>query len=45
MPGVPPTRFTYLGPEGTFSEQALRRVPAAERAELRPARSVPDALD
>ncbi|MQA24784.1 MAG: prephenate dehydratase [Micromonosporaceae bacterium] len=45
MPGVPPTRFTYLGPEGTFSEQALRRIPAAKRAELRPARSVPDALD
>lgn len=45
MPGVPPTRFTFLGPEGTFSEQALRRVPAAERAELRAARSVPDALD
>ena len=23
MPGVPPSRFVYLGPEGTFSEQAL----------------------
>ena len=23
MPGVPPTRFVYLGPEGTFAEQAL----------------------
>jgi prephenate dehydratase len=45
MPGVPPTRFTYLGPEGTFSEQALRQVPAARKAELIPARSVPDALD
>jgi prephenate dehydratase len=45
MPGVPPTRFTYLGPEGTFSEQALRRIPAAERAELIPARSVPEAMD
>ena len=45
MPGVPPTRFTYLGPEGTFSEQALRRIPAAQRAELIPARSIPDALD
>ncbi|MGH3655419.1 MAG: prephenate dehydratase [Micromonosporaceae bacterium] len=45
MPGVPPTRFTYLGPEGTFSEQALRRLPAAERADLHPARSIPDALD
>ena len=30
MPGNPPTRFVYLGPEGTFAEQALRTVPAAE---------------
>ncbi len=45
MPGVPPTRFTYLGPEGTFSEEALRTVPAARRAELVPAHSVPEALD
>src|ERR1043165_6383070 len=45
MPGVPPTRFVYLGPEGTFSEQALRTVPAADRGVLIPARSVPEALD
>ncbi|GAB3866511.1 prephenate dehydratase [Dactylosporangium cerinum] len=45
MPGVPPTRFVYLGPEGTFSEQALRTVPAADRGVLTPARSVPEALD
>ena len=45
MPGVPPTRFVYLGPEGTFAEQALRTIPAAERATLIPARSVPEALD
>src|SRR5262249_34837761 len=45
MPGVPPTRFVYLGPEGTFAEQALRTVPAAERGVLTPARSVPEALD
>ena len=45
MPGVPPTRFVYLGPEGTFSEQALKTIPAAERGELTAARSVPEALD
>lgn len=45
MPGVPPTRFTYLGPEGTFCEQALRTVPAAERGVLAPSRSVSEALD
>ncbi|MFG2038603.1 prephenate dehydratase [Dactylosporangium sp. NPDC048998] len=45
MPGVPPMRFVYLGPEGTFSEQALKTIPAAERGVLTPARSVPEALD
>src|SRR6185312_13356649 len=45
MPGVPPTRFVYLGPEGTFAEQALRTIPAAERGMVTPARSVPEALD
>lgn len=45
MPGVPPTRFAYLGPEGTFCEQALRTVPAAERGTRTPTRSVPEALD
>ncbi|WFE25587.1 prephenate dehydratase [Solwaraspora sp. WMMD791] len=40
-----PTRFAYLGPEGTFAEQALRSIPAAQRAERIPARSVPEALD
>ncbi|HEX6498598.1 MAG TPA: prephenate dehydratase [Micromonosporaceae bacterium] len=45
MPGVPPTRFVYLGPEGTFSEQALRTIPAAEHGSRTPARSVPEALD
>ncbi|MDG4806845.1 prephenate dehydratase [Micromonospora sp. WMMD1120] len=45
MPGTPPTRFVYLGPEGTFSEQALRSVPAAERGTRTPARSVGEALD
>lgn len=45
MPGVPPTRFVYLGPEGTFTEQALRTIPAAESGTRTPARSVPEALD
>jgi prephenate dehydratase len=38
-------RFVYLGPEGTFAEQALRTVPAAEKGTSTPARSVPEALD
>lgn len=29
MPGVPPARYAYLGPAGTFTEQALRSLPAA----------------
>jgi prephenate dehydratase len=45
MPGVPPSRFTFLGPEGTFAEQALRTIAAAERGTRTPARSVPEALD
>jgi prephenate dehydratase len=45
MPGVPPTRFVYLGPEGTFAEQALRTIPAAAHGTLIPARSVPEAFD
>jgi prephenate dehydratase len=45
MPGVPPTRFVYLGPAGTFAEQALRSIPAAEHGTRTPARSVPEAFD
>jgi len=45
MPGVPPTRFVYLGPEGTFSEQALLTLPAAVSGVRLPARSVPEALE
>lgn len=45
MPGVPPTRFTYLGPESTFTEQALLTLPATAAAVRVPARSVPEALD
>ncbi|HKT02473.1 MAG TPA: prephenate dehydratase [Rugosimonospora sp.] len=39
------TRFVYLGPEGTFSEQALLSIPAAAAGTRTPARSVPEALD
>jgi prephenate dehydratase len=44
-PGVPPARYAYLGPEGTFTEQALRSLPAAARAELQPCSTVTLALD
>ena len=37
-------RYTYLGPEGTFTEAALRQVPGVEDAECVPAGSVITAL-
>jgi prephenate dehydratase len=40
-----PERYAYLGPEGTFTEAALRSLPEAAGAELVPCLSVPDALD
>jgi prephenate dehydratase len=45
MPGIPPARFAYLGPEGTFTEAALRLVPAAASAELQACASVSAALE
>ncbi|MBA2560509.1 MAG: prephenate dehydratase [Propionibacteriales bacterium] len=45
MPGVPPARYAYLGPEGTFTEAALRSLPAAATAALQPCGSVGAALD
>jgi prephenate dehydratase len=45
MPGVPPGRFGYLGPAGTFAEAALRTLPAAQKGELAPYPSVGAALD
>jgi prephenate dehydratase len=45
MSGVQPTRIAYLGPEGTFAEQALRTIPAASTAHLQPMPTVPDALE
>jgi len=37
--------YSYLGPEGTFCEAALRTLPAADRTDHLPAVSVADALD
>jgi prephenate dehydratase len=45
MPDVPPARYAYLGPEGTFAEAALRSVSAAHRAEAHPHDTVLSALD
>ena len=45
MPGVPPARYAFLGPEGTFTEQALRSLPAAAKADLLPCPTVTVALD
>ena len=41
----PASRYTYLGPEGTFTEAALRTLPEAATRELMPMVSVPTALD
>lgn len=45
MPGIPPARYAYLGPEGTFCEAALRTLPAADKLDHLPCVSVADALD
>jgi prephenate dehydratase len=45
MPGVPPARYAYLGPAGTFSEAALLTLPAAANGERQPHATVPEALD
>ena len=45
MPGVPPTRFAYLGPEGTFAEAALRTIPAAAEVTALPQPTVHAALE
>ncbi|MEU6174846.1 prephenate dehydratase [Streptantibioticus parmotrematis] len=39
------SRYTYLGPEGTFTEAALRRLPESGTRELVPMVSVPAAFD
>jgi len=45
VPGVPPARYAYLGPQGTFAEAALRTMPAATHAQLLPMPSVAGALE
>lgn len=45
MPGVPPARYAYLGPQGTFCEAALLALPAASTGDPMPCVSVADALD
>jgi prephenate dehydratase len=45
VPGTPPARYAYLGPEGTFTEQALRSLPVAAHAHLQPCATVTVALD
>ncbi|CAI7978141.1 MULTISPECIES: prephenate dehydratase [unclassified Parafrankia] len=42
---APHARLTYLGPEGTFTEAALRTLPEAATHELFPSMSVAAALD
>jgi prephenate dehydratase len=45
MTSSPSARYTYLGPEGTFTEAALRTLPEAATRELVPMVSVPAAFD
>jgi prephenate dehydratase len=45
VPGTPPTRFAYLGPEGTFAEAALSRAVAAPDGARAAYPSVPAALE
>jgi prephenate dehydratase len=40
-----PLRYAYLGPAGTFTEQALRSLPGTDTAELVPCSTVTVALD
>jgi prephenate dehydratase len=44
MPETPPTRFAYLGPEGTFAEAALSSAVASSEGARYPHPSVPAAL-
>lgn len=45
MPANPATRFAYLGPEGTFTEQAARRIAPPSTASFHPCTTVTLALD
>src|SRR5215211_3540306 len=44
VPGTPPTRFAYLGPEGTFAEAALSTAVASSEGARYPQPSVAAAL-
>ena len=44
-PTPTPQRIAFLGPFGTFTEQALRTQPDLDIAELVAHRTVPDVLD
>jgi prephenate dehydratase len=44
VPQTPPTRFAYLGPEGTFAEAALSSAVAPGEGVRQPAAGVPAAL-
>ncbi|MCW2535145.1 MAG: pheA [Modestobacter sp.] len=44
MPGTAPTRFAFLGPEGTFAEAALGTLAAPSEGSSRPEASVAAAL-
>ena len=43
--GSQPLRYAYLGPEGTFTEAALRSLPEAAAADLVPCATVGLALE
>jgi len=45
VPHPLPARYAYLGPEGTFAEQALLTIPVAAHSDLRPHATVTAALD
>lgn len=45
MPAASPARYAYLGPAGTFTETALRKVPEAAARQLVPHANVEAALD
>ena len=45
MPDALPLRYAYLGPQGTFTEAALRSLPEADAAECQPCGSIGAALD
>ncbi|MGH3095449.1 MAG: prephenate dehydratase [Streptosporangiales bacterium] len=45
MPRASQSQYGYLGPEGTFTQEALRRLPEASTVTTKPYQSVPAALD